>query len=309
MGYGDDCESGTVPKQDPANSLPGLIVQIPGYSLQLTQMSGVGWSTPKTKAQALVRLSLFIFFVILAQGRGGTEESAVPLARDLHPEFGYIGNAPAVLRKLGFAIAFVAFGLIAAISNFSVFVTPSDDPLTAMALAPEQALNSAPPAAPTLPVQDKSVEASFTDKGTTASRPCGGAITADSGVDCTPTRMHRSRSIQSVNERPAIAAVAIGHRDESAVLPSEPAASFAAAPNSAEISATPSEAPAESAAAETPPPAETVTPVAPAKKVRARSNSNSNSHQHRERSEYARAPSRGPTYSSNSMQGGYARVW
>ena len=229
----------------------------------------------------------------------------MPLARDLHPEFGYIGNAPAVLRKLGFAIAFVAFGLIAAISNFSVFVAQPDDPMTAMALAPEQGLNSAAPAAPTLPVQDKSVEASFTDKGTTASRPCGGAITANSGVDCIPTRMHRSRSVPSVNERPAIAAVAIGHRDESAVLPSEPAASFAAAPNSAEISATPPEAPAESAAAETPPPAEAVTPTPPAKKSRARNNSN----QHRERSEYARAPSRGPAYSYHSMQGGYARVW
>jgi len=72
----------------------------------------------------------------------------VPLARDLHPEFGYIGNAPAVLRKLGFATAFVAFGLIAAISNFSVFVTQPDDPMTAMALAPEQALNIAAAAAP-----------------------------------------------------------------------------------------------------------------------------------------------------------------
>jgi hypothetical protein len=303
MGYGVRLRSGTVPKQEPGELAPAPIAQIPGYSLQLTQMSGVGWRTLKTKARAHVRLSLFIFLVILAQGRGGTEESAVPLARDLHPEFGYIGNAPAVLRKLGFAIAFVAFGLIAAISNFSVFVTPPDDPLTAMALAPEQAINSAAPAAPTLPVQDKSVEASFTDKGTTASRPCGGAITADSGVDCTPTRMHRSRSVQSVNERPAIAAVAIGHRDESAVLPSEPAASFAAAPNSAEISATPPEAPAESAAAETPPPAEAVTPAAPAKKSRARGN------QHRERSEYARAASRGPTYSYHSTQGGYARVW
>ena len=229
----------------------------------------------------------------------------MPLARDLHPEFGYIGNAPAVLRKLGFATAFVAFGLIAAISNFSVFVTQPDDPMTAMALAPEQALNIAAPAAPTLPVQDKSVEASFTDKGAAASRPCGGAITADSGVDCTPTRMHRSRSVQSVNERPAIAAVAIGHRDESAVSSSEPAASLVGTPTSGDLSATPPDAPAEPAVAETPPPAEAVTPAPPAKKARARNNSN----QHRERSEYARAPSRGPTYSFHSMQGGYARVW
>ena len=229
----------------------------------------------------------------------------MPLARDLHPEFGYIGNAPAVLRKLGFAIAFVAFGLIAAISNFSVFVTPSDDPMTAMALAPEQALNSTAPAAPTLPIENKAVEASFTETAGAASRPCGGAITADSGVDCTPTRMHRPRSVQSVNERPAIAAVAIGHRDESAVSSSEPAALIAVTPTSGDPSATPPDAPAESAVAETPPSAEAVTPAPPAKKSRARNNSN----QHRERSEYARAPSRGPTYSFHSMQGGYARVW
>jgi hypothetical protein len=304
MGYGGDCESGSAPKQEPANSLPGLIVQIPGYSLQLTQISGVGCRTLKTKARAHARLSLFIFFVILAKGRGGTEESAVPLARDLHPEFGYIGNAPAVLRKLGFATAFVAFGLIAAISNFSVFVTQPDDPLTAMALAPEQAFNSAAPAAPTLPVQDKSLEASFTEKAGAASRPCGGAITADSGVDCTPTRMHRSRSVQSVNERPAIAAIAIGHRDESAVSSPEPAASVVGAPTIGDLSATPPDAPAEAAVAETPP-VQAVTPAAPAKKSRARNNSN----QHRERSEYARAPSRGPAYSYHSMQGGYARVW
>jgi hypothetical protein len=45
---------------------PAPIAQIPGYSLQLTQMSVVGWRTLKTKARAHVRLSLFIFFVILA---------------------------------------------------------------------------------------------------------------------------------------------------------------------------------------------------------------------------------------------------
>jgi hypothetical protein len=32
---------------------------------------------------------------------GGTEETAVPLACDLHPEFGYVGSAPRLLRKLG----------------------------------------------------------------------------------------------------------------------------------------------------------------------------------------------------------------
>src|ERR1700730_3547437 len=122
----------------------------------------LGYGCDFESSRPRVSFILHLFRYISA-GTGGTEESAVPLARDLHAEFGYIGNAPAVLRKLGCATAFVAFGLIAAISNFSVFVTQPDDPMTAMALAPEQALNSAAPAAPTLPVQDKSVEASFTD--------------------------------------------------------------------------------------------------------------------------------------------------
>src|SRR5436305_15208637 len=100
MGYGAGLPIGHRSEARAGEFAPASIAQIPGYSLQLTQMSGVGWSTLKTKARAHKRLSLFIFFVILAQGRGGTEESAVPLARDLHPEFGYIGNAPAVLRKL-----------------------------------------------------------------------------------------------------------------------------------------------------------------------------------------------------------------
>jgi len=249
----------------------------------------------KRQSDANVHLSLFIFFAILGQGRGGTEESAVPLARDLHPEFGYIGNAPAVLRKLGFAIAFVGVGLIAAITNFSIFVSEPEDPMKAMALAPEQGLNNTAPSAPSLP-------ASFTEEGGATSRPCGGAITAESGVDCLPTRMHRSRPTPSVNERPAIAAVAIGHRDESA-LPAAPAAAVPADSTNAAVSASPPDAPAETAAAETP--AEAVAPPAPARKV-------VRTRPHRERSEYARASSRGPSYSysyHSSAQSGYARVW
>ena len=162
----------------------------------------------------------------------------MPLARDLHPEFGYIGNAPAVLRKLGFAIAFVGVGLIAAITNFSVFVSEPEDPMKAMALAPEQGSNNTAPSSPSLP-------ASFTEEGGASSRPCGGAITPNSGVDCLQTRMHRSRPTPSVNERPAIAAVAIGHRDESAVLPGAPVTAVPGDATNADASATPPEAPAE----------------------------------------------------------------
>jgi hypothetical protein len=78
MGYGGDCESGTVSEARAGEFAPALIAQIPGYSLQLTQMSGVGWSTLKTKARAHVRLSLLIFFVILAQGRGVQRSTLCP---------------------------------------------------------------------------------------------------------------------------------------------------------------------------------------------------------------------------------------
>ena len=221
----------------------------------------------------------------------------MPLARDLHPEFGYIGNAPAVLRRFGFSIAFVGVGLIAAISNFSLFVSEPDDPLKAMALAPEQALNNPAPAAPSLP-------ASFTQESGATSRSCGGAITADSGVDCTPIRMHRSRPTAAGNERPAIAAIAIGHRDEPAVLPPEPVTAAPTGSSNADVAVTSPDAPAEPAAAETPAPAKAVPPVAPARKARAPSTP------HRQRSEYARASNRGPSYSYHSTtQSGYARVW
>ena len=46
----------------------------------------------------------------------------MPLARDLHPEFGYIGSAPKLFRKLGLVSAFVAFGLMAGVSGIAVFM-------------------------------------------------------------------------------------------------------------------------------------------------------------------------------------------
>jgi hypothetical protein len=216
----------------------------------------------------------------------------VPLARDLHPEFGYIGNAPAVLRKLGLAIAFVAVGLIAAMSNLSVFVSEPDDPMKAMALAPEQALNNV---APVAPIQLESL----TGNAATPARSCGGAITAD----CAPARMHRSHPIQAANERPAIAAVAIGRREQPAVLPAEPAATVPVAVNNADVPATPPEPAAEAAPIQTPP-VEAVTPAAPVQKPRPRTN------RPRERNEYARSyGGHSPAYSYHSMQSGYARVW
>ena len=43
-------------------------------------------------------------------------------ARDLHPEFGYLGSAPRVFRKLGLVFSFVAFGIVAGASGVAVFM-------------------------------------------------------------------------------------------------------------------------------------------------------------------------------------------
>ena len=50
----------------------------------------------------------------------------MPFARDLHPEFGYIGSAPKLFRKLGLASAFVVFGAVAGVIGVTVFMTDPD---------------------------------------------------------------------------------------------------------------------------------------------------------------------------------------
>ena len=54
----------------------------------------------------------------------------MPLARDLHPEFGYVGSAPRLFRKLALVLAFLVIGLIAGVSGVAVFVaSPDPDPM------------------------------------------------------------------------------------------------------------------------------------------------------------------------------------
>jgi hypothetical protein len=148
----------------------------------------------------------------------------VPLARDLHPEFGYVGSAPRLCRRVGLVSVFIAFGLVAGASGVAVFMTPDPDPMNAMALAPAEAL-IAP--SPTLarPAQARTVEGRAIPAD--ASRPpC-----RDYGDDCTSLRIHKPRPLQPLNERPAIAAVPIGHRDNPSVLPApETVAAIRAAP-------------------------------------------------------------------------------
>ena len=71
----------------------------------------------------------------------------MPFARDLHPEFGYIGTGPRVFRRLRLALSFVVLGIVGGASGVAVFMASPDSdpgtsagPLDAMALAPAEAL-------------------------------------------------------------------------------------------------------------------------------------------------------------------------
>jgi hypothetical protein len=154
----------------------------------------------------------------------------VPLARDLHPEFGYVGSAPKLFRKLGLVSAFVVFGLMAGASGVALFMAgpdPDPDPMNAMALAPAEALvsTSRPSASP---AEAKAIEGQETlNASVTPSWQCRDLHLGD---DCTSARVRSSRPAPAMNERPAIAAVAIGHRDDPAALPPQPAVAIAAIP-------------------------------------------------------------------------------
>jgi hypothetical protein len=222
----------------------------------------------------------------------------VPLARDLHPEFGYVGSAPRLCRKLGLGLAFVAFGLVAAASGLSVFMAaPDPDPTQAMALAPADALVDAKssnriggsPNAPEQVGRTQSASEQKTDKWeerdkTAAIRQSCRDTGAEQRVGCKFIRPMKTHPAQALN-------VPIGHRDESAILPSaEPPVSVAAIPQPEEVSPAP-EAPPVTAA----------TPAPAAKKARAKP-------QHSQRRE-AYAPSHSYGYRSYPQQGGYAGVY
>jgi hypothetical protein len=229
----------------------------------------------------------------------------VPLARDLHPEFGYVGSAPKLFRKLGLVSAFVAFGLMAGVSGIAVFMAgPDPDPIHAMALAPSEALLSTPPASAP-PSQAVAAEEPKTLNAGVTAPPCGGYVSERLGDDCSSFRMHRSRTVPAMNERPAIAAVAIGRREEPAALPPQPAVNVAAIPQTppddSAVPADSAEVPAPAAAPATAPVAR-VAKAAPSRTrhVARREGSSSG----RSSSSWARS-----AYSGSSRSGGYAGLW
>ena len=138
----------------------------------------------------------------------------MPLARDLHPELGYVGSTPRML-KLGYASAFAVFGLVAVVSGVTVFMArPDTDPMNALALAPAEALSPSTSPSSASPAKAKPTEGQEILNAGVIQSPCRDDVGERLSDDCASERMRRSHPVLAVNERPAIATVAIGHRED-----------------------------------------------------------------------------------------------
>jgi len=230
----------------------------------------------------------------------------VPLTRDLHPEFGYLGSLHLFGRKLGLVLVFIGFGVVAGMSGLAVFMADEQpDPMKAMALAPPDAMSRNPglvlPApvdasAPVVPAQKPAETKTF--------RP---ACQEGSAVDCAlpnVPKVHRVRPTPAANERP-VAAVPIGRLDPPQVVPAEatptPPSSepipVAAAPEPVDVSGQPAEvAPA------------TPTPVAPLPAVEKQPRPRIEQVERRERYRERERPVARGNYGS-PVWAGYARVY
>ena len=189
----------------------------------------------------------------------------MPLVRDLHPEFGYLGSFHLFGRKFGLVLVFIGFGVLAGMSGLAVFMTDEQpDLMKAMALAPPDAMSRdaglvlpAPVDAsvPIVPAQKPAETKTF--------RP---ACQESSAVDCAlpnVPKVHRVRPTPAANERPAIAAVPIGRVDPPQVVPAEATPTppstepvpVAAAPEPVDVSGQPAEVAPATPAPVAPPPA------------------------------------------------------
>jgi hypothetical protein len=231
----------------------------------------------------------------------------VPRVPVLHPEFGYIGT-PSFSRGL---IAFVVCGLVAGASAVSIFKA-DPDPRSAMALAPAEALSSTARSSPRGIAESNSGKGEFAQETPTtgAMKPrCQKNATEHLGGDCIAGQTRRPRSILALNERPAIAAVPIGHRDDPAVLPPEPAApAVAALPEDADT-ATPAETPSAEPASPASLPAVTPTKTRERHRERAQRREGDRARRReREHHEYASTPRH---YSNRQayQARGYAGLW
>jgi hypothetical protein len=237
----------------------------------------------------------------------------VPFARDLHPEFGYFGSAARLFRRLRLVLSFVVLGILGGASGVAVFMAgPASDlgtganPLDAMALAPTGSLIE-----PKLALPEHS-----------AKWICGQSLGGAREGDCIRLDIGKVRPLRALNERPLIAAVPIGHRDDPATLPSPPSAPVGASPSVAAPPQQPTAipAPTETAVAEATP-ADAAPVVEPTPRAVAANRPRPQVHHARSESRsgrrnnysyassYSAHESSYSARSSVSLQGGYARLW
>jgi hypothetical protein len=259
----------------------------------------------------------------------GHVEFVVSRVRVWHPEFGYVGTSSASRLFM----AFVVCGLFAGAISVAIFnPEPDHDPMDAMALAPEALIAPKPDQLATQseirPVTNEPSAKKTDEKGANASRKegwikptCRENLGEVPEGDCTPFRVVRVRPVRAVNERPLIAAVPIGHRDDATALPASPPALIAVSPSLAVPPEEPKaiSAPTEISVVEAPDAAPDAGPTPPAsmptvKKPRARVKPAQTEARARRRNHYSYASSYSARSSSYSMsntyvQGGYARVW
>jgi len=243
----------------------------------------------------------------------------VSRVRVLHPEFGYVGTS----RFCRTFVAFLVCGFIAGAISFGIFNRQHGrDPLDAMAFAPAETLR--PPKAPSAQkIDDEGTKA--TSRAGSIKPTCRESVGAVPEGDCTPVRALRVRPLRAVNERPLIAAVPIGHRDDPRVLAAPPPTPVAAGLSPTILPEEPNAIPTltETSVAEATPadaaPAAEPTPPAPnptitSKKPRPRVHHAQDEPRSHRREHYSYASSystRGSSYniSSTYLQSGYARVW
>jgi hypothetical protein len=233
----------------------------------------------------------------------------MPFASDWHPEFGYLSPSPGLRRKLRLAVVAAAFGLTAGAGGMAALIADHDsNPRDASALVwPEEvhAVTTPKSTGDGNVVPTASVRQSQPEAINSANNPACREHTWDYfDGNCTPGKARKTRTVRVPVERPAIAAIPIGHSEGPAVLSSAPTMSVAAPPDSPDGSARSADvAPAPDAV-----PASAVKEV-PAPDVAAKKpRKTAHSHQvrHRERNEYSPSPVYGYQYDYPYRRGGYA---
>ena len=228
----------------------------------------------------------------------------MPIACTLHPEFGYFGSIPRLFRKSCIVFALMVFGLVSGVGAVTIFKAASDpDAMSAMALAPAEGLSSTARSTPTGIAESNSRKGEFAQEDPTMKPRCQKNATEHLGGDCIAGQTRRPRSTLALNERPAVAAVPIGHRDDPAVLPPKPAAPVVA--DTASAAETPSAEP--TLPASLPSAAPTKTRERHHERVQRREGERAHRRE-REHREYASTPRH---YSNRQayQAGGYAGLW